>query len=163
MLKLLQPVRGLHGPIFVVTWWKLVLPLDGTYNCCTTCWQLNSTTRTSCATCSLVARPEPNILTCQKVGMWQNLLYNLCVGGWKVVQHVVELLWRVRWWCTTCCTTCSCSGVWPLAVLKSFRRLLRQGTRMEQTTVTSHRTVSDTTTQSTPFDHHETPPVFTHQ
>jgi hypothetical protein len=91
------------------------MPLDGTYNCCITCWQLNYTTRTSCATCALVARPEPNILTCKDVGMWQNLLYILLVGGWKVVQQVVELLVRVRWWCcTTCCTTCSCSGVWPL-------------------------------------------------
>ncbi len=49
----------------------------------------------------LVARPEPNILTCQDVGLSEKLLYNTFAAG--------QLLYnKVRWWQTSselCCTT----------------------------------------------------------
>jgi len=70
-----------------------------------------------------IAMPEPNILTCQDVGMWQIL----SVGGEFVVQQVVELLWarplhqptdELTKNSTTCTVVqhvrsrCPCSGVW---------------------------------------------------
>jgi len=76
----------------------------------TTCWELNSTTQTCRAIYSLVARP------CQDVGMWQNMLYIMFVGGINL--------------CTTCpwamfYTNSGCR-VWPRSLPSIGVHLFRQ-------------------------------------